>query len=305
MVRFSLTPALLLLSLFFASCSGGHRGGSKGGTETDALPVVAVSVAPQAWFVDRIAAGQVSVQVMVPSGGNPEEYDPSPSDIARLEESDLFIYTGTLPFEERWISRISGGRTALVNLSEKLPRALLHPESGNESSHDSHGHAGGDPHFWSSFDGGRALARATFEELSLILPQDSSGMRIRLDSLITEIDHLEHRSRELLKGSPTTHAFLIYHPSLTAYAKEMGLRQIVVQEEGKEPSPGHLASVLDEARRLGVRVVLVQEEFNPSGARALAGEIGAKTVSINPYDYDWASQISRIAEALSESTSPD
>lgn len=261
-------------------------------------PLVTVSVAPQAWFVDQISGGLVAARPMVPRAANPEEYDPSPLDIARLEESALFIYTGTLPFEIAWIDRLSGTETKVLNLAERMPYDLLFPVE--EAHGDGHTHPLGDPHFWTSFEGGRQIAEVSFEALVGLLPGDSTVLRKNYEALLAKISDLEDESRETYASDASPKAFLIYHPSLTAYSREMGLRQLVIEEDGKEPSPRHLASVLHEAAAAGVKAVLVQKEFNPSGSRSAAKELSIKTVEINPYDYDWEGQMRLLVSALTE-----
>ncbi len=261
-------------------------------------PLVTVSVAPQAWFVDQISGGLVAARPMVPRAANPEEYDPSPLDIAGLEESALFIYTGTLPFEIAWIDRLSGTETKVLNLAERMPHDLLFPVE--EAHGDGHTHPLGDPHFWTSFGGGRQIAEVSFEALVGLLPGDSTVLRKNYEALLAKISNLEDESRETYASDASPKAFLIYHPSLTAYSREMGLRQLVIEEDGKEPSPRHLASVLHEAAAAGVKTVLVQKEFNPSGSRSAAKELSIKTVEINPYDYDWEGQMRLLVSALTE-----
>ena len=235
---------------------------------------------------------------MVPRAANPEEYDPSPRDIARLEESALFIYTGTLPFEMSWVSRLTGSGTEVLNLAERMPHDLLFP--GEEAHGEGHTHPFGDPHFWTSFEGGRQIAAATFEALVALLPADSTVLRQNYEALLLKIASLEEESQKAYASDTVPRAFLIYHPSLSAYSREMGLRQLVIEEDGKEPSPRHLASVLREATEAGVKTVLVQKEFNPSGSRSVAKELAIRTVEINPYDYDWEGQMRLLLSALIE-----
>ena len=96
-------------------------------------------------------------------------------------------------------------------------------------------------------------------------------------------------------------AFLIYHPSLSDFACEWGLEQLVVEEDGKDPTPQHLERLLQRAKALGVRVVFIQKEFDTKLTESLANELGAQTVEINPLDGDWKGQLLRIASALSAS----
>ena len=266
--------------------------------EEKGLPVVTVSVAPQAWFIDQIGGELVETRIMVPRGSNPEEYDPAPREIASLEESDLYIYTGVLPFEEVWAGHVEGSQTRTANLAEILPEKLLFPEGKHEETRG--GHAHGDPHFWSSFEGGRFLAQTTYEELLELLPSDSLVLRERYLKVIEKIEGLREEALNAFGSRDEGKAFLIYHPSLTAFAQEMGLTQIAVEYEGKEPTPMHLSRIVEEAERLGAKVMLIQKEFNPENARSIAGEVHAETVEINPYDYDWEAQMRLLTEALSK-----
>ena len=283
----------LLISLLFG-CAGEKKDGGNRKEE----PTVVVSVAPQAWFVDQIAGDLVQTHVMVPNGTNPEEYDPAPRDIAALEESDLFIYTGTLPFEMVWVERLSALEKREVNVSERLPHSLLYPEEEGEGDAEGHSHPLGDPHFWSSFEGGEILARITYEELLSLLPGDSLLLKEGYQRLDEKIKELKEEAFAALGKEGTPKAFLIYHPSLTAFSKETGLTQIAIEYEGKEPAPGRLALVTEEAVRLGAEVMLIQAEFNPENARSIARQIGAKTVEINPYDSDWERQMRLLIHAL-------
>ena len=61
----------------------------------DTLPVVAVSILPQAYFVDRIAPSLVDTLTLVGEGQNPHSYEPSPSQMARLAKADVWILSGT------------------------------------------------------------------------------------------------------------------------------------------------------------------------------------------------------------------
>lgn len=282
----------LVLGLVLVSCGG------KNDTTDASKPTISVSVAPQAWFAEQIAGDLVSVHTMVPRGANPETYDPAPLDIARLEESALFIYTGTLPFEISWIDHLSGSGTRTLNLSEQMPHSLLFPEEDSEV--EMHAHPLGDPHFWTSFEGGRKIAETTYRALLALLPSDSARLTNNYEALDKKISTLREEARQALKETQVPKAFVIYHPSLTAFSRELGLRQIVIENNGKEPSPGDLAKVLEEASKSGAKVMMIQQEFNPANSRSIAQELSLKEVEINPYDYDWEAEMRHLISALSE-----
>jgi len=92
--------------------------------------------------------------------------------------------------------------------------------------------------------------------------------------------------------------FVIFHPALTYFADEFGLKQYSIEEDGKEPSPSSLRKLIEESRAAGVKVIFVQMEFDRRHAEQIAAEIGAKIVTINPLDYNWGEQMKRITKAL-------
>ena len=66
---------------------------------------------------------------------------------------------------------------------------------------------------------------------------------------------------------------------------------------GKENSAIVLKNVVDEAIDKDVKVVFVQQEFNPRQVETFARELGVDVVMINPLNYDWATEIIDIAHA--------
>lgn len=94
-------------------------------------------------------------------------------------------------------------------------------------------------------------------------------------------------------------AFLIYHPALSYFARDYGLRQISVEAGGKEPSPAWLKELVDRCRRERVRVIFVQPEFDRRNAELIASQTGIRVVDINPLAYDWPQEMLRVARTLS------
>lgn len=80
---------------------------------------------------------------------------------------------------------------------------------------------------------------------------------------------------EVMKERLTTpgKAFVIYHPSLSLFAKEFGLTQLVVEEHGNEPTARHLARLIVQAKELGVEAVFIQEEFETRSVMNIAKEL--------------------------------
>ena len=80
-------------------------------------------------------------------------------------------------------------------------------------------------------------------------------------------------------------AFLVWHPSLSYFARDYGLLQISVGQEGKEASVQQLQSKIDEAKAHNAEVFFYQKEFDSRQAEVVNEQIGAEMVIINPLNY--------------------
>ena len=102
--------------------------------------------------------------------------------------------------------------------------------------------------------------------------------------------------RTCLENADST--FLIYHPALSYFARDYGLKQISIEEGGKEPSPAQLKALIETCRKENAHTIFVQQEFDQRNAQLIADELGVHVVSINPLSYDWSREMIRVASAL-------
>lgn len=279
--------AALLLCLCMVLCGcGGHRGGSADGDK----PLVMVTIEPVRYFTERIAGSLVQVESMVPRGSNPEAYDPTPRQMMRLGSSVAYLDNGGyLGFEQSWLERLqqNAAGTRFFDLSE-----------GMNLIADGHEATGIDPHIWCSCANARIMARNILNALVLLDEGNANAYTTGYASLLAEIDRTDSIIRQKTAGIKATRAFVIYHPALTYYAAEYGLEQIPIEKDGKEPSAAGLKDIIDDGVKKHVRVVFIQPEFDRHNAEAIAEQIGARIVDINPISYDWAAEMVHIAESL-------
>lgn len=281
----------LLLSLLFVSCTPTPR------TQRGNSLHISTTISPTASLIESIGDSLVSVMTLLPQGNTPEHYEPTPQDMQALSESSAYLYVGGLGFEGAWLRSIQeiNPQLKLVNLSEGFA-----PASCTAHSHEGHQHEVTtitDPHYWTGIRGIRHMARTTYEALCNLDSTHRQAFLSRYDSVCREIDQLETQVRKRL-AQLTCKTFVIYHPSLTDFASEFDLEQLVIEHNGKEPSPQQLKKLIDKARARGVQVVFIQQEFSPHIAQSIARELGAREIAINPLGADWKAELLNIVAAL-------
>lgn len=275
---------IILVLSAFTSC-GGHR-------QTDTTPVITVSIEPLRFFTEAVAGEKWKVASMVPAGSSPETYDPTPGQLVALSRSAAYLSIGRIGFEQAWMERIreNAPRMPVYDISKGVKPAEGHV---HESTH-------ADPHIWNSTRNARIIAANICEALCELDSANASLYHERLDSLDARIGRTEETIQTMLRKADK--AFLIYHPALTYFARDYGLKQICIEEEGKEPSPSRLQELVREAREADVRVVFIQQEFDTRNAQMMAEETGTKPVVINPLGYDWEKEMINITRALARQT---
>lgn len=320
-MKLKIIPILVLLivglSIFISGCtdSGDSRDNETTGQEaemavTDEPIIVAVSVVPQAEFVEKVGGDKVKTFVIIPPGADPHTYEPSPRELGRVSEASMYVIVGTgMPFEEVWIDRFEtiNSETQIINSSDGIELRELADhdhegegagelEAGNENTTD-RVHEELDPHTWTSPANAKIMVENIYEGLAEIDPENEAYYAQNRDAYLEELDALDARIREKLEGREERN-FMVYHPSWGYFAAEYGLTMIPVEIEGKEPSAKDLAKLVDLAKEKKVKVIFVQSQFSSRSAEAVAEEIGGEVVAVDPLAKDYIANMDNVSDVF-------
>jgi zinc transport system substrate-binding protein len=270
---------LLTLAVLVFSCSS-----NKNSKNSQEKPVVIVSILPQKTFVQKIVGNDFDIQVLVPHGASPESYSLLPSQLKNISRAGVWFCVGHIGFELSWKDKIAelNKKMQIIDLSEGLD--LIQEE---KIHHGDHVHEGGiDPHTWLSPKLVKQMSGKITEVLSEINPEKASEYKGNYMQFVKEIDRLDVDLRNALKNYKGR-AFITFHPSLSYFARDYGLQQHSLESGGKEPTPQHMAQVIELARKENIGVIYIQSEFDRDHARVFAEEIKGKVVEVRPLNPEW------------------
>lgn len=276
-----------MILFLIISCGRRNESGSK---------IISVSIAPFKYFVEEIAGDKFSVNVMVPAGSNPHIYEPYPDQINKLRQSVAYISNGYLGFEITWLDRFYEINRKMKKLSLGDNMDPIAPQNHHDGDH----YEAADPHYWVSPQCAFRMAVSVRDFLTELDPENSSLYNENFRILTGKISELDSMARKLssLQGRKE---FMIYHPNLAYLSRDYGLKEIAVENEGKEPSPSRLRELIDIARNDSLKVIMVQREYDARNARAIAEESGSRVVVIDPLSEDWYSSTYGIIKTLNDS----
>lgn len=302
MLRAALPAVLLAGVLLFSACGRAQDSAGQSDTagqkqaaaaEGEALHMF-VSIQPQKYFVRRIAGPDAQITVMVPPGKEPHSYEPTPQQVSRLSEADVYFRI-RVPFEEAFIPRIrrSLEELAVVDITADVERRNL-------ASRERNGEPGAeDPHVWLGPQQVKTMAQEIRDTLTELHPEEAESYRSNYREFTADIDALHRQLTEELaplKGE----TLFVFHPAFGYFADSYGLQQKAVELGGHEPSAKELERIIAEAKEEGVRVIFVQPQFARDSAERIAAAIDGAVVPIDPLAEDWMDNMRTIAERIEE-----
>lgn len=297
---------IVLLILMLTVVTGGCANGEERERDNDSY-TVAVSILPQKYFVERITAHRVEIIVVVPPGASPATYEPSPSDMRNMSRADIWFTIG-VEFERAWIPRFRGSNQDMIISStieniDRLPfdRYGIPEESVSSSAHQdnerNHSHGWDDPHVWLSPELVRKQAAIISEALSELDHDEEAQYQENLEQFNLEIDSLQnsiHAMLDPLEGN----CFIVFHPAWGYFSDEFKLIQIPIEVSGSDPSPGEMSHIVDLAEEHDIQAIFVSPQFSTSSAEAIASEINAGIIYIDPLAENWSANLMHVAEEL-------
>lgn len=260
-------------------------------------PVVTVSIEPLRYFVQSIGGENFEVNTLVPAGASPETYELTPQQVVQISDSRAYFTVGTLGFEQARLKKLTENAPNLLVINTSDSIALLK----DHHDHGDHQHADGiDLHTWVSTTSGKQIARNVLRALCQVDTAHAALFQQRHDSLVQHIDSLDGEIRTTLRPL-AQRTFMIYHPALGYFARDYGLQQVSVEQDGREPSAERMQQLILQAQRNHVQVIFIQEEHAGRAARRIAEATGARIVSIAPLSAEWDKEMLRIARSLVQS----
>ena len=134
----TLVIGILIMALFVSGCTQvADQQKDKSADMVDERLNVIVSILPQKAFVKAVGGDLVKVKELIPKGGSPATYEPKPSDLAAVENADIYFTIGHIPFEESHLDKLKGLNSNMKVVDTSVNVELRDFE--DDEHHDEHG----------------------------------------------------------------------------------------------------------------------------------------------------------------------
>ena len=234
-------------------------------------------------FAKSVGGEKVQVDFLLPPGAEPHNWEPRPSEIMKINQADIFIYTGRAmePWAEDLLKAAKNTRLQVLEAGRGM--ALMETKGHDHGAEkpSGHGHAGKiDPHIWLDFSLDMNIVEAIASAISGKDPANADHYKANAAQYKSKLDALDRKYLSSL--SPCRHRQMILggHSAFGYLAHRYGLQQIALYgiSPNAEPTPKKLAAVVREAKGRKVKFIFFESLVNPKLAQVLAKEAGIGTL---------------------------
>ncbi|MDA2978320.1 MAG: metal ABC transporter substrate-binding protein [Actinomycetota bacterium] len=268
-----------MIIMFSAALVASACGGSGSPSSNDDGITIVASTTIWGDVAGSILGSDGTVQVLVPVGVDPHDYQLSSSQVADISRADLVIVNG-FGLEENMVdvfAAAQGDGAVVLSVASSIDPIALGGDSSSEVCDPTAEVSGCDPHFWMDPDRASAAARAIAAALDRI--DDSVGWLERADAYIETMNQAVVRMESALDMVPGERRKLVTnHDSLQYFAERFGFEVIATVIPGgstlADPSSSDLADLVAIIRAEGISAIFADTTDSTALADAVAAELG-------------------------------
>ncbi len=246
-------------------------------------------------FSQNVGQEKVDVTLLVPSGVEPHDWEPTIKDVQRMQQSDLIIING-IGFEN-WVGRLddTNYQGVIVDTSNNiLDEELI---------------SFGDPHIWLNPVYAKIQVQNIANAFSISDPENQQFYQSNAAKYIKELDLLDSKIQNEL--SDCAHDFVSFHDAFSYFAKEYDLNQhTIISSNGMlgDITAKTLENIISTAKKFNITVIFSEENTDTRTSKIIANEIGGKVLLLStlevPLNGNYISKMTENLENLKEALCP-
>lgn len=237
------------------------------GATAQERPLVVSSASMIQDIAQHIGGDRFRYEMIVPIGGDPHIYEPTPSDAQLCARANLLLRNG-LTFEG-WIAKLienSGSAAPVVTVSDGVT-----PIASSVYANAT------DPHAWMDATNGIIYAQNILRAMQSILPADSALFMQNFEAYRSQLQELDAYILNKIQSIPESKRILITsHDAFHYYGKKYGLRleSILGTSTDADVQTADIRRLNAVIRSTDVPAVFVESTVNPQMLRQIADDNG-------------------------------
>ncbi|MBN2815404.1 MAG: zinc ABC transporter substrate-binding protein [Campylobacterales bacterium] len=283
MKAFKTIVFLLILVVFFVQVYVTYKDDSEKLSPTK--PLVAVSSFALYDVTKYIGAESIELINILPFGVDPHSFEPTPKLMAKIEKSNLVLYSGA--GLEPWTHGFAFKNRAIEVSKHVVLRELgqdeEHQVDAEHHSHLEHEHTGVDPHFWLDFSNMQIVALLIQKELTLLNPDAAKNYEQRAKNYIENLQKLDGAYKERL-SSCQLNVVVVNHNAIGYLAQNYGfhVEALTGLSPEAQPSPQDLTRIFDEIKKDHISTIFFENFVNYKAITTVATDANVSLEVLQP-----------------------
>ena len=215
---------LIFLSVFFEISAEAKNGKIS----------VMCSLFPVYDFSREIAGDLADIKLLLRPGADPHEFEPSPIDVKAVNDSDIFIFTGSNM--ETWARKISRSLSGVIILDASYNIRLIND----------------DPHVWLDLNLAQKMVSNILEVFCAADPENAKTYRRNAKNYLQKLSELDEKLMKMRKNRPVVFAGEF---SFGYFMRRYGFNCISAYDGENEPSVKRVVEILKYIKENNMKYV--------------------------------------------------
>lgn len=244
-------------------------------------------------FARQIAKGHADITLLIKPGTDVHSFEPTPKDIKKVENCDLFIYTGG--DSDEWVDKIFSSSDqkpkavckmmdTVALLPEEHPEGMAEEKQDSSEKEDEDGEEEMDEHVWTSPANSIKITKAIKEKLCSIDRENATSYQKNADVYVSELSSLDNDFRDIISSSKRKEIIVGDRFPFLYFVKEYGLSYHAAFpgcSKDTESNPKTIAFLINKIKEDDIPVVFHIEMSNQQMSHSIAEATGAKDLLLN------------------------
>lgn len=289
MKNFLYIPLSVLLILCLAGCGSENTSSLVRASSGKTISVV-TTIFPPYDFVRQIAGDRAELTMLLSPGAESHSYEPSPQDIIRIQNADIFIYVDGE--SDEWVNdildSIDTGSMEIISLLESVDVVLEETKEGMEAgignNNKNEAEAEHDEHVWTSPVNAIAIVKSISEAICRTDNANSDYYEERAALYIDKLSALDCQLRQVTQAAATSTVIFGDRFPFRYLADEYGLNYFAAFpgcSSETETSAATMTFLIDKVKEENIPVVFYLELSNEKVAGAICEATGAKKLLLH------------------------
>lgn len=279
MKRIFLFALLSILCIGLSACGQG-----KGNEKNHRLSIVS-TIYPSYDFAKEVVKEQAEVSMLLPPASESHSFEPTPKDIIKMQNADVFIYVGGE--SDEWVSDILESMDTtkmqiikMIDCVETKEEVVVSgmQEEGEEEEPEL------DEHVWTSPKNAKVITKKIYEVISSLDGTNAPIYKKNTEQYLEKLDALDSKFQEVIQKAKRKTIIVADRFPFRYFADAYGLKYFAAFPgcaTETEASAKTIKFLIDKVKDEKIPVVFHIELSNSKIADSIAEQTDAKVIELN------------------------